>query len=80
MEEKLDIWWLNEESEQMLNRGYLLKGETAVSYTHLDVYKRQIFRSVDFPEPELPIIDTNSPSPISRFIPLRTWSLLCPIS
>ena len=28
MEEKLDIWWLNEESEQMLNRGYLLKGET----------------------------------------------------
>ena len=22
------IWWLNEESEQMLNRGYLLKGET----------------------------------------------------
>lgn len=28
MEEKTDIWWLNEESEQMLNRGYLLKGET----------------------------------------------------
>ena len=28
MEDKLDIWWLNEESEQMLNRGYLLKGET----------------------------------------------------
>jgi len=28
MEEKIDIWWLNEESEQMLNRGYLLKGET----------------------------------------------------
>ena len=28
MEEKLDIWWLNDESEQMLNRGYLLKGET----------------------------------------------------
>ncbi len=27
-EEKNDIWWLNEESEQMLNRGYLLKGET----------------------------------------------------
>ncbi len=27
MEEKLDIWWLNEESEQMLNRGYLRKGE-----------------------------------------------------
>ncbi|MBP7172798.1 MAG: ribonucleoside-diphosphate reductase subunit alpha [Cloacibacterium sp.] len=23
-----NIWWLNEESEQMLNRGYLLKGET----------------------------------------------------
>lgn len=22
------LWWLNEESEQMLNRGYLLKGET----------------------------------------------------
>lgn len=22
------IWWLNDESEQMLNRGYLLKGET----------------------------------------------------
>src|SRR5690606_6223299 len=27
-EQKNDIWWLNEESEQMLNRGYLLKGET----------------------------------------------------
>ena len=25
-----NIWWLNEESEQMLNRGYLLKGETVV--------------------------------------------------
>lgn len=25
---KHNIWWLNEESEQMLNRGYLLKGET----------------------------------------------------
>ncbi len=24
----VDIWWLNDESEQMLNRGYLLKGET----------------------------------------------------
>ncbi len=23
------LWWLNEESEQILNRGYLLKGETA---------------------------------------------------
>src|SRR5690554_8116635 len=22
------LWWLNEESEQILNRGYLLKGET----------------------------------------------------
>ncbi|EKB56674.1 ribonucleoside-diphosphate reductase subunit alpha [Bergeyella zoohelcum] len=28
MEEQTHIWWLNEESEQMLNRGYLLKGET----------------------------------------------------
>ena len=28
MEEQTKIWWLNEESEQMLNRGYLLKGET----------------------------------------------------
>lgn len=28
MEHKQDIWWLNDESEQMLNRGYLLKGET----------------------------------------------------
>lgn len=27
-ENKQKIWWLNEESEQMLNRGYLLKGET----------------------------------------------------
>ena len=26
MEERL--WWINEESEQILNRGYLLKGET----------------------------------------------------
>ncbi len=26
--EKTNIWWLNEESEQMLNRGYLLKGES----------------------------------------------------
>lgn len=25
-----DIWWLNDESEQMLNRGYLLKGETVL--------------------------------------------------
>ena len=28
MEEKINIWWVNEESEQMLNRGYLLNGET----------------------------------------------------
>lgn len=28
MSEEKKIWWLNEESEQMLNRGYLLKGET----------------------------------------------------
>ena len=27
-EEVTDIWWLNDESEQMLNRGYLLNGET----------------------------------------------------
>jgi ribonucleoside-diphosphate reductase alpha chain len=27
-EQSTNIWWLNEESEQMLNRGYLLKGET----------------------------------------------------
>ena len=27
-ENNTNIWWLNEESEQMLNRGYLLKGET----------------------------------------------------
>ncbi len=27
-EQNTDIWWLNDESEQMLNRGYLLKGET----------------------------------------------------
>ena len=27
-EEAPHIWWLNDESEQMLNRGYLLKGET----------------------------------------------------
>lgn len=26
--EPAHIWWLNDESEQMLNRGYLLKGET----------------------------------------------------
>ena len=28
MNEQKDIWWLNEESEQILNRGYLLKGES----------------------------------------------------
>jgi len=28
MKQKSNIWWLNEESEQMLNRGYLLNGET----------------------------------------------------
>ncbi|GIZ14617.1 ribonucleoside-diphosphate reductase subunit alpha [Capnocytophaga catalasegens] len=28
MNEEANIWWLNEESEQILNRGYLLKGET----------------------------------------------------
>lgn len=27
-EHNTEIWWLNDESEQMLNRGYLLKGET----------------------------------------------------
>lgn len=27
-EEVKDIWWLNKESEQLLNRGYLLNGET----------------------------------------------------
>lgn len=27
-EQNIPIWWLNDESEQMLNRGYLLKGET----------------------------------------------------
>lgn len=27
-EQNTEIWWLNDESEQMLNRGYLLKGET----------------------------------------------------
>ena len=26
--EKNRLWWLNEESQQILNRGYLLKGET----------------------------------------------------
>ena len=25
------LWWLNEESQQILNRGYLLKGETTKS-------------------------------------------------
>lgn len=25
-----EIWWLNEESQQMLNRGYLLRGETVL--------------------------------------------------
>lgn len=28
MNEQTNIWWLNDESEQILNRGYLLKGET----------------------------------------------------
>lgn len=28
MNEETPIWWLNEESEQILNRGYLLKGES----------------------------------------------------
>ena len=28
MTEGNDLWWFNEESEQVLNRGYLLKGET----------------------------------------------------
>ena len=28
MNEEKNIWWLNEESEQILNRGYLLNGET----------------------------------------------------
>ena len=30
MEEKINIWWFNEESEQMLNRGYLLNGKKAI--------------------------------------------------
>jgi len=25
------LWWLNDESQQILNRGYLLKGETVKS-------------------------------------------------
>ncbi|MGV4525697.1 ribonucleoside-diphosphate reductase subunit alpha [Ornithobacterium rhinotracheale] len=33
MSEEKTIWWLNEESEQMLNRGYLLKGETVEGAT-----------------------------------------------
>ena len=28
MNEEKDIWWLNEESEQILNRGYLLKSKS----------------------------------------------------
>ena len=28
MNQENQIWWLNEESEQILNRGYLLKGES----------------------------------------------------
>ena len=28
MNQENDIWWLNDESEQILNRGYLLKGES----------------------------------------------------
>ena len=36
--------------------------DRAVSYTHLDVYKRQKQRKrVDFPEPEEPITATTSP-------------------
>ena len=28
MNQENEIWWLNDESEQILNRGYLLKGES----------------------------------------------------
>ncbi|MEM9889171.1 MAG: ribonucleotide-diphosphate reductase subunit alpha, partial [Bacteroidota bacterium] len=28
LEKTETMWWLNEESQNMLNRGYLLKGET----------------------------------------------------
>ena len=30
--EQEKLWWKNEESEQILNRGYLLKGETVEGY------------------------------------------------
>ena len=33
----------------------------SVSYTHLDVYKRQIYNNVDFPQPDFPTIEVNSP-------------------
>lgn len=29
-----DIWWLNDESKQMLNRGYLLRGENVLDAVH----------------------------------------------
>ena len=38
---------------------------TAVSYTHLDVYKRQAYKvskaNDDFPDPETPVMATNLP-------------------
>ena len=41
---------------------------TSVSYTHLDVYKRQ---NVDLPLPEVPTTATNSPCSTVKFTPSR---------
>ena len=53
MNEQKDIWWLNEESEQILNRGYLLKGESVegaidrITHAATACFQRNDYQRVD---------------------------------
>lgn len=47
---KNKIWWFNEESEQVLNRGYLLKGETIEDAIERIVTKTSSYYNGQFKE------------------------------
>ena len=44
------MWWLNEESQQVLNRGYLLKGETVQDAIERIVTKASSYHNGQFKE------------------------------
>lgn len=44
------MWWLNEESQQVLNRGYLLKGETVQDAVERIVTKASSYHNGQFKE------------------------------